>query len=233
MTDRNGLLDKIRALMSKTVDNGCTEAEAMAALDKARAMMDAYEVTETDLQLSKEEVAVLRNDPMGKKDPNGIRRGLASGVARFCECKVWHGQDGLTFCGLPSDVEFAYWLLDSLTGFVQGELVNHLIGSLLDRKERKLAITGFVMGCTRRITERVTALCNQSAAVANSNGRALVAVKGTAISDVMRENGIHLRSTRRSSRQINRDSFNAGKSAGERASFGRPVSGAAASLRLS
>jgi hypothetical protein len=45
MNDRNSLLDKIRALMSKTAENGCTEHEALAALDKARALMDAYEVT--------------------------------------------------------------------------------------------------------------------------------------------------------------------------------------------
>ena len=32
--NRDSLLDKIRALMSKTVDNGCTEAEALAALTK-------------------------------------------------------------------------------------------------------------------------------------------------------------------------------------------------------
>ena len=41
MNNRNSLL----ALLSKTVENGCTESEALAALDKARAMMDAHEVT--------------------------------------------------------------------------------------------------------------------------------------------------------------------------------------------
>ena len=87
--NRDSLLDKIRALMSKTVDNGCTEAEALAALDKARAMMDAYEVTEADLQLSKAEGAILRKEPPGSKDPHGIKRGMAVAVAKFCDCKAW------------------------------------------------------------------------------------------------------------------------------------------------
>jgi hypothetical protein len=39
MNDRNSLLDKVRALMSKTAENGCTEHEALAALDKARALI--------------------------------------------------------------------------------------------------------------------------------------------------------------------------------------------------
>jgi Protein of unknown function (DUF2786) len=33
MTNRDMLLEKIRALLSKTAANGCTEAEALAALD--------------------------------------------------------------------------------------------------------------------------------------------------------------------------------------------------------
>ena len=53
-TNRDDLIEKVRALLSKTVDNGCTEAEALAALDKAHALMDAYEVTGADLQLTKE-----------------------------------------------------------------------------------------------------------------------------------------------------------------------------------
>jgi molybdopterin biosynthesis enzyme len=79
--NRENLLDKIRALLAKTVENGCTENEAMAAIDKARAMMDAYEVTEADLQLTNAESAVLRSEPAGSRDPHNVKRGLASAVA--------------------------------------------------------------------------------------------------------------------------------------------------------
>ena len=36
-TEREKLLDKIRALLSKTTESGCTEGEYLAALAKARA----------------------------------------------------------------------------------------------------------------------------------------------------------------------------------------------------
>jgi hypothetical protein len=49
--NRESLLDKIRALLSKTVANGCTEAEMMAALAMARAMRDAHKVTDEELAL--------------------------------------------------------------------------------------------------------------------------------------------------------------------------------------
>jgi len=42
MADRNSIIDKIKALLAKTTENGATEAEMMSALDKASAMMDAY-----------------------------------------------------------------------------------------------------------------------------------------------------------------------------------------------
>jgi hypothetical protein len=230
--NRESLLDKIRALLAKTTENGCTEAEALAALDKARAMIDAYEVTEADLQLTKAEAAVLRSEPPGSRDPHNIKRGMASAVARFCDCKVWRGSNGLVFCGLQSDAQFATWLLDNLTSFVQAELVKHLMGNIGDRGERRLVTASFAMGCTARISARLNALVEQSAKVAASNRRALVVTKAGLIADTMARHGIKLGKSRSSRRQVDRSAFTAGAAAGERASFGRPVSGAAGMLRI-
>ena len=127
--NRDSLIEKIRALMSKTINNGCTEHEALAALDKARAMMDAYEVTEADLQLTKAESAILRSEPPGSRDPHGIKFGLSAAVSKFCDCEIWRAPCGLEICGLPADVRFATWLLDTLAAFVQAELARHLMGS--------------------------------------------------------------------------------------------------------
>jgi hypothetical protein len=226
------LLGKIKALLNKTVENGCTEAEALAALGKARAIMDAYEVTEADLQLSREESAVLRAEPPGSKDPHGIKSALATSVAKFCDCEVWKSTNGLVFCGLPSDAQFATWLLDNLTSFVQGELVNHLIGCIVPKGQRRFIINGFVAGCARRISERISALCQQSATDASSNGRALALVKSTAVADKLKKLNIHLQKGRRSGRRLDNNSYQAGKVAGDRASFGRPVSGDGGVLRL-
>jgi Protein of unknown function (DUF2786) len=79
-TQREGLLEKIRGLLAKTLENGCTESEAMAALDKARAMMDAYAVSESELSLTKDEKAILRREPPGTKDPHRIKWHLMSAV---------------------------------------------------------------------------------------------------------------------------------------------------------
>jgi Protein of unknown function (DUF2786) len=230
--NREGLIEKIKALMSKTVDNGCTEHEALAALDKARAMMDAYEVTEAELQLTKAEAAILRSEPPGSRDPHGIKTGMAAAVSKFCDCKVWKAPSGLVFCGLPADVRFATWLLDTLTAFVQAELTRHLMGCMAPKGKRRLIINGFVGGCCKRISDRLAALCAQSAVVATGNGRALISIKGTAIADKMKELNINLAKGRRSSRRVDGASYQAGLSAGDRASFGRPVGSANSALRI-
>jgi hypothetical protein len=182
-TNRDGLIEKVKALLSKTVDNGCIEEEALAALDKAHALMDAYEVTGADLQLTKEETAILRSEPPDSLDPHDIKFHLMGSVADFCGCKAWRTRKpegkAVTFCGLSSDVRLATWLLDTLAAFVQAELARHLMDTLPPRGERRKVINGFVEGCCNRISSRLKALCVQSAAAATSNGRELAVVKST------------------------------------------------------
>jgi Protein of unknown function (DUF2786) len=233
-TQREGLLEKIRGLLAKTLDNGCTESEAMAALDKARAMMDAYAVTEAELNLTREEKAILRREPPGTKDPHRIKWRLLSSVAQFCGCEAWRKthERALVFCGLPSDAQFATWLLDTLTAFVLAELTNYLMDADPSKQDRREAIRSFVAGCTERINQRLEELCQQSAMLASSNAKALVVIKGQAVKAKMEELDIHLRSCSVSCGAGDDSSYRAGAAAAERASFGRPVSGRNATLRL-
>jgi Protein of unknown function (DUF2786) len=231
-TQRETLLAKIRALLAKTMESGCTESEAMAALEKARAMMDAYAVTEGELNLTKEEKAILRREPQGTKDPHRIKWWLSGAVARFCGCRAWRENRVLVFCGLESDARFATWLLDALTIFVQGEIVNHLLDVDPSKEERREVIRGFVLGCTERISQRLDELCERSTAGATSNAKALVVVKNAAVQAKLDELGIALRNCSSSCGAWDDSSYQAGRAAGDRATFGRPVSGRNATLRL-
>ncbi len=65
------------------------------------------------------------------------------------------------------------------------------------------------------------------------NGCALVVVKDAKIKGFMEANGIHLRKkTRCSSSTVDEAAQEAGRAAGDRVSFGRPVTGEAAMLRI-
>jgi len=88
------------------------------------------------------------------------------------------------------------------------------------------------MGCTDRISDRLSNLCEQSATLARSNANALVVIKDAAIKAKMDELGIHLRAGSGCCGALNSAGYEAGHAAGNRASFGRPVSGRNATLRL-
>jgi hypothetical protein len=235
MTDRNSIIEKIKAMLAKTRENGCTEEEALTALKKARAWIDAHEVTKDELQLSREEKAILRTESEADaRDTNGIKWRLGLSVARYCNVEIFRGRGtGLTFAGFRSDIDFATWLLDHLADFVHGALFEFLLDSLApEGKERKQEIRGFVIGCTERISARLIEMCDQSKTERTTNGKALVVIKDQAISDLLKAEGICLGSSGGSRAGFSESARGAGQSAGDRASFGKPVSGAGATLRL-
>jgi len=235
MADRNSIIDKVKALLSKTTENGATEAEMLAALDKAAAMRDAYDITDEELQVAKDEAAMLHTDPPDLRDPCKIKWRLTYGIAQFCGVTIYRSphQTGLKCIGMPSDVQFAMWLLDNLADFVFNALYEHLIGCCAPPNERRIIMRSFTEACCRRIEDRLLELVERSKKARTGNGRELVVVKDAAIKAFMKENGIRLRTcSGYSSPNVDAAARAAGHAAGDRASFGRPVSGAAGVLRI-
>jgi Protein of unknown function (DUF2786) len=235
MADRISIIEKIKALLAKTTANGATEAEMLSALDKASAMMDAYDITDADVQEAKDEAAMLHAEPPDLRDPHSLKWRLSYGVAQFCGVQVFRAshQTGLKCIGMPSDVQFAMWLLDTLADFVFTELYAHLIGCLAPQGERRVIIRSFTAACCDRITERLLALVERSKAARTSNGRELVVVKGAAIKAFMKDNNIHLRSCSVGAPStVDATAQAAGRAAGDRATFGRPMNGAGGVLRI-
>ena len=121
----------VQALLNKTTENGATEAEAMAAAEKARELMDRYQIEAGSAGLEKEgalKVTVKR----GHYKTLAVKDRIAYAVAQFCDSKVWltKSSDEMHFFGLKSDADFAGcietrrstsgfgWLIVSLERFV-------------------------------------------------------------------------------------------------------------------
>jgi hypothetical protein len=173
MADRNSIIEKIKALLAKTTANGATEAEMLSALDKASAMMDAYDITDEELQVAKDEAAMLHADPPDLNDPHQLKWRLSYGVSEFCGVQIFRSrhETGLKCIGMPSDVQFAMWLLDNLADFVFAELYAHLIGCLAPQSERRVIIRSFTAACCEHINRRLIALVERSKAARTSNSR--------------------------------------------------------------
>jgi len=161
---------------------------------------------------------------------------LAVNIRLFTGTKGWSSDNYKTthFVGLQSDIDFAVWLTETLTHFVQRELKNyiwsnHLTG--LRPGEKRIVINGFIFGCCRRINDRLREL--HEGAKTSDNKNALVVIVSKLIDDKMNEMGMtDLKAGRSRTSRINEGAWKAGKAAGDRASFGRPVGGAAGVLRI-
>lgn len=222
---RKKMLERVRAILSKTMHNGCTEGEAMAALQKARELMATYDISESELdRTADQETATIHK--YEKADPHGVRKGLSMSVARFTRCQGWVGTNvgyGTAFCGLESDVIFATWLLDTLREFVLRELKNHQA----QRRDQglcnpRIISASFVLGCVSRIAERLRELTPMDPIVVG-NGTALVLSRNALIARAMANAGISLRQPRARSRYVDSDAMNAGSASGGNARFDRPV----------
>ena len=77
--NRLAAMQRIRALMGKTVANGCTESEALAAAAKIGELMDRYGLTYSDFELKSERCEV-HEATHSYHDVNLV----AVAIARFC-----------------------------------------------------------------------------------------------------------------------------------------------------
>jgi hypothetical protein len=94
---REKMIEQIKALFSKTTENGATEAEMISAFDKASALMDTYDISDEEVQLTKDKVATQHVDPPDLEDPHNIKWRLTYSVSRFCNVELYRmrGETGL------------------------------------------------------------------------------------------------------------------------------------------
>ena len=96
---------RIKALADKTVSNGCTEAEAMAAAEMVGRLLERYALSMEEIDVRE---ATLRpvEVPIGGRQRRPID-GCVTAIARFCDCKVWISRDddvpSYVFFGFESD----------------------------------------------------------------------------------------------------------------------------------
>ena len=216
---------KIKALLQRTQEAGCTEAEAAAAAGKAHELLAKYQLSLSELDLKEEGTCQTKVKVSGLE----IERNLMGAVAGYCDCKVWRHRESrgdigtVVFLGLKSDAFFAECLLASLTGFVQRET---LLFSL-DQETRGVRhlVDSFKHGACQRIKERLNeAVAARRTVPAQDNSRALVVAKAAMVAEAFEALGIKLRKPSKAATvTVDARAFGAGRDSGDKARFSRPV----------
>jgi hypothetical protein len=233
----------VKALLAKTVEAGATEAEAMAAAEKARDLIDRYQ-----LDLGAEEVIKEGVERFEFRPPSGYHYQFlcwsSVAIARYCEVEVWFAKrivpakrarsgatnvwaEVLCAAGLKSDLEFFKYLVAHLSNFaVNGAnewALAQPYGTLTGLAKERV---DFIKACGARITHRLRDLTiERNRRHKTSDGRALVVInKRGLVSDYLVKHGLQIRKGRSISRHRSHGS-EAGAAHGDKATFGRPVGG--------
>lgn len=207
---------RIRALLAKTTSNGCTEEEALSAAAKAQELLQTYQLSLTDLELQAEGTETL----FTPADNKNIKALLANAIAFYTDCKVWSSKEssikGIKYLGLRSDSDFAIWLTESLAIFVESAALEWL----LEEGGEGYDVGVFVRGACERISER---LREAKRGTSTGESRALVTTKNAIVERAFNELGITLRTQYYRAASGSEQAYQAGKTAGDNANFGRPV----------
>jgi hypothetical protein len=214
------LRTRIQGLRAKTIDNGCTEGEALAAAGKVAELLDRHDLSLTDVEIreaicERREYETLRKKRIPLDDCIGA-------IAEFCDCRVWReknqaGEGRYVFFGLRSDIEVAHYLTELIDTAVRSELGRYKTGSDYRRfrhQERHLANASFALGMVASIADKLMAMKVRRDEVNNGTGRGLVVLKTAVVDTELEKLDLKLRTVCRAGRMVSPMAYEAGGEAG-------------------
>jgi len=215
------LRTRIQGLRAKTIDNGCTEGEALAAAEKVAELLDRHDLSLTDIE--------IREAPCERREYETHRKkripldDCIGAIAEFCDCRVWRekdqaGEGRYVFFGLRADVEVAHYLTEVIDTAVRSELGRYKTSPDYQRfrhQDRHLANASFALGMVASIADKLMAMKAGRDQVNNSSGRGLVVLKAAVVDTELDKLDLKLRTVHRTSRMISPVAYDAGGEAGQ------------------
>jgi hypothetical protein len=222
---------RIRALAARTVDRGCSEAEAMAAAAKVGELLAVYGLSMNEVEL-REEACVQRRLAFAGPARQALRW-LFPAVLRLCECRGWtDGRTDFVLFGLEPDVQMAEYLLHVVTGALGWEEARFRASpAYAERRQPAQAVLrSFRYGFASRVTSRLEEMAAQreraeATQAPTATGTALVVVKQRLIEERFRGLGVRLRTVYSSMTVRDGAAYRHGAEAGGRVGLNKPVGG--------
>lgn len=93
MADRNNIIDKVQALLSKTVKQGATEEEAASALAMAQKLLAKHNLSMTEVEVASKEASEIVQDMVMAKTEGSMQWivQLASAISEVTYTRVLRG----------------------------------------------------------------------------------------------------------------------------------------------
>ena len=228
------LMQVIQALRAKTVAQGCTEHEALAAAEKVAELLDRHGLSlgEIDFRAQACTGAAVQTT---RKRAAPVDNCLPA-IAAFFDCRVWSERDTsgafrYVFFGLHADVAAAQYLHELVERTFVTETDTFRAGKIYQASagERRAATTSFQVGLARGISRKLEKMqASRASHRRSASGRDLVVVKAAMVDEELAKLGLDLQSKGGpKGRRVLTDAFDAGHRAGERFEWAQLVDKAA------
>lgn len=226
--DKAAVTAKVRALLMKTQENGCSEGEALAAAEKAKAFILQYDLSRSEIEFERDTYTAKSADAGTRLHP--VVRGTADAIAAYTSTQCWlsgfKGRDQsklLNYFGEEGDVEIAFYMSDMFRAIAELELKAWRASpQYYHNVNGNKARTSFLCGFATRIRERLLQLKtarDQLHRDRTGTGRDLMVVKAQVVERKFAELGIHMTAAKRHRVDADAASWDAGERAGEHASI--------------
>lgn len=237
-TELEKVKSRIRALLQKTSDKGCTEQEAMSAADKVGQLLDAYNLTMNEVLVH------MATCEIKKFYLNFVNRhpfaGCVTHIADFCDCKVWRKtlkfehKTEYVFFGFTHDIEYAVFLSETIFGALESEVENFKnTEDYFDSRSKRSASQSFMHGMADRIAYRLDKMKRdrdmkmekemESRRIENNCTSLVLAQKAEKIEEDFKKLGVKLISTKRNISVSNYTAYRSGTNSADKVNLNRPL----------
>jgi len=216
------VIERIQALRAKTVEQGCTEQEALAAARKIAELLERYGLSLSEIDMRRQTCDAVGVETERKR--RGALDNCVPPIANFCDCKAWGektaaGTIRYVFFGLPADVEAAHSLYDLIACAFETETGTFKTNTLyreMPSGERRNAVNSFQIGLAAGINGKLDHLkTERQAAILKSSGRDLVPLKTSVVDDELAKLGLSFHTQgKRQGRLVLAEAYEAGQIAG-------------------
>lgn len=220
--EREVILARVRALLTRTTANGCTEAEAKAAANQVDRLMALYEIDLTEATVQDQEV--MRLDI--KLDAHPVRF-AAPRIGTFTDTKVWVERGFISFLGLDIDTRIAEYLMLTFQRAIDRESRNwsafNADMAMMDTVGQERMLTSFSAGMAVRLGERLTLLKSKRDFEQKATGFDLVVAKGALVDQAFESLGIVLEREKGGKSIRDTNAYNAGRAAADKVAINQGV----------
>jgi hypothetical protein len=232
ISERDKVKLKIKALTEKTVDNGCTEEEAVSAMQGVGRLLSQYNLSMDELDVRQSTYKTIFID-INRQRRHPID-GCIIALAKLISAKTWfdrsyHKRGRYAFFGDAVDLELIEYLFKVIHSAMETE--SRRFKYTAEYKEcpisKKTAYVSFQKAMAWRVAERLADIKfeNDIAMKAKATGTALIVLKDQLIEEEFDKSNIKLKTVYRVATRVYGKAYDKGLAAGDRVNLSRPLGG--------